>query len=62
MSSQARKNFDNNFEDIEHLIGMGKGMLALDEADGECSEEEINVLLKEIFGYSLNELRTEERT
>ncbi len=46
MPSQARKNFDSNFEDIEHLIGMVKGMRILDETDGENSDAEVNVLYR----------------
>lgn len=46
MTSQARKNFDKNFEDVEHLIGMGQGMRILEETDGECSDAEVNVLYR----------------
>lgn len=46
MPSQARQNFDVNFEDIESLIDISNGMLSLDESDGESSEFEINVLYR----------------
>ena len=46
MPSNARKKFDENMADVDHLIDLYGAMEALSEADGEPISEGIDVLFR----------------
>jgi RiboL-PSP-HEPN len=46
MTSRSRKQFDENFSDIEALVDLGDGLRTLDQDDGQCSDDEIDVLYR----------------
>ena len=46
MASKSRKHFDESAEDIDNLVDLYDGMVALSEADGEPIDEALEVLFR----------------